>query len=67
MIFRSNYNNWYETVASLPHLPVYYITIRVTNIVLSVNDVIINQIFIAFRRERRDVQLIGHAGENKAA
>jgi len=46
-------------VASTQHLPEYYITIPVSNIVTSLNDVTINQIFIAFRRERRDVQLIG--------
>ena len=48
------------------HLSRIYITVPVSNIVPSMNDVIINQIFIAIRRQRRDVQLIAHAGENKA-
>jgi hypothetical protein len=69
MIFRSSYN-WYESAASLPHLPEYCVTIPVSNIVPSSNDVITNQIFIAFRRERRDVQVIREMdmqGKNKAA
>ena len=70
MILRSRYNNWYESAASLPHLPEYCITIPVSNIVPSSNDFITNQIFTAFRRERRDVQVIRELdtqGKNEAA
>jgi len=57
MISRSSYN-WYESAASPPHLPEYCITVTVSNIVPSSNDVITNQIFIAFHRECRDAQVI---------
>jgi hypothetical protein len=57
MIFRLSYNR-YESVASLPDLAEYGIAFPVSNIVPSSNDVITNRIFMAFRREHRDVQVI---------